>query len=85
MRFGTSEPLKWCNASDARQGCTQVASCVLNRATEAHMLARPFRFIAPALAALGLIALRLASPLIGPASPPSPGDEDGRVVFRHYF
>lgn len=49
------------------------------------MLARPFRLVAPALAALGLIALRLASPLIGPALPPSPSDEDGRVVFRHYF
>lgn len=49
------------------------------------MLARPFRLVAPALAALGLIALRLASPLIGPAFPPSPSDEDGRVVFRHYF
>ncbi|MCJ2051219.1 hypothetical protein [Methylobacterium sp. J-070] len=50
------------------------------------MLARPFRFIAPAVAALGLIALRLASPLIGPTTPPPPvGTDDGRVVFRHYL
>lgn len=50
------------------------------------MLVRPFRFIAPALAALGLVALRLASPLIGPATPPPAGSaEDGRVVFRHYL
>ncbi|MBE7201279.1 hypothetical protein ACLBX9_31225 [Methylobacterium sp. A49B] len=50
------------------------------------MISRPFRFIAPALAALGLIALRLASPIIGPMTPPPPGSaEDGRVVFRHYL
>ncbi len=50
------------------------------------MLVRPFRFIAPALAALGLIGLRLVSPLIGPAAPSSPSAvEDGRVVFRHYL
>lgn len=85
MRFGTSETVKQCNAPDARQGCTQEASWGRNRATEALMLARPFRLVAPALAALGLIALRLASPLTGPALPPSPSDEDGRVVFRHYF
>ncbi|GJE14204.1 hypothetical protein FOHLNKBM_5277 [Methylobacterium longum] len=49
------------------------------------MIVRPFRFIAPALAALGLVALRLASPLIGPATPPPGTAEDGRVVFRHYL
>jgi hypothetical protein len=50
------------------------------------MLARPFRFIAPTLAALGLIALRLASPLIGPVAPCQPDTaEDGGVVFRHYL
>ncbi|WP_457103917.1 hypothetical protein [Methylobacterium sp. P5_C11] len=50
------------------------------------MLARPFRLIAPALAALGLVALRLASPLIGPVAPPPPGaSENGGVVFRHYL
>ena len=55
-------------------------------ATEASMLARPFRLIAPALAALGLVALRLASPFIGPASPPQPGTSaDTGVVFRHYL
>ena len=50
------------------------------------MIARPFRFIAPALAALGLVALRLVSPLIGPTTPQPPGTaDDGRVVFRHYL
>ncbi len=50
------------------------------------MLVRPFRFVAPAIAALGLIGLRLVSPLVGPATPPSPGAvEDRRVVFRHYL
>ncbi|WCS27732.1 hypothetical protein LOK46_13200 [Methylobacterium sp. NMS14P] len=50
------------------------------------MLARPFRLIAPALAALGLVALRLASPFIGPVSPPQPGaSDDTGVVFRHYL
>lgn len=50
------------------------------------MIVRPFRFVAPALAALGLIGLRLVSPLIGPVTPPSPSAvEDGRVVFRHYL
>ncbi|MDP4003577.1 hypothetical protein [Methylobacterium sp. NEAU K] len=49
------------------------------------MLARPFRYVAPVLAAFGLIALRLASPLIGPVAAAPPGAaEDGRVVFRHY-
>jgi hypothetical protein len=43
------------------------------------------RLIAPALAALGLVALRLASPLIGPlAHPQTSAPEDG-VVFRHYL
>lgn len=50
------------------------------------MLVRPFRFLATALAALGLIGLRLACPLNGPATPPAPATiEDGRVVFRHYL
>lgn len=50
------------------------------------MLARPFRFVAPVLAALGLMVLRLASPFVGPAVPTPPGAvEDGRVVFRHYL
>ncbi|MCJ2137408.1 hypothetical protein MKK69_25755 [Methylobacterium sp. J-026] len=55
-------------------------------AMEALMLVRPFRFVAPAIAALGLIGLRLLSPLVGPPTPPSPGAvEDRRVVFRHYL
>lgn len=50
------------------------------------MLVRPFRYVAPALAALGLIGLRLLSPIIGPAAPPtSSAVEDGGVVFRHYL
>jgi hypothetical protein len=50
------------------------------------MLARPFRLIAPVLAALGLVVVRLASPFIGPVAPPPPGTaEDGGVVFRHYL
>jgi hypothetical protein len=50
------------------------------------MLVRPFRFVAPVLAALGLIGLRLLSPIIGPVTPPSSGSvEDGGVVFRHYL
>jgi hypothetical protein len=50
------------------------------------MLARPFRFLAPTFAALGLIALRLASPLIGPTAPcHADTTEDGGVVFRHYL
>jgi len=54
--------------------------------TEALMLVRPFRFVAPVLAALGLIGLRLLSPIIGPTTPPSSGAvEDGGVVFRHYL
>lgn len=53
---------------------------------EALMLVRPFRFVAPAIAALGLIGQRLVSPLAGPAMRPSPGAvEDRRVVFRHYL
>ncbi|MGH1575262.1 hypothetical protein ACRAWG_37195 [Methylobacterium sp. P31] len=49
------------------------------------MLARPFRLIAPVLAALGLVVVRLASPFIGP-EPQSPGAaDDGGVVFRHYL
>ncbi|SDO25012.1 hypothetical protein SAMN05216360_117105 [Methylobacterium phyllostachyos] len=79
--FGTA-----CDVPQARLGCKQGISRVHEHATEALMLARPFRFIAPALAALGLIGLRLVSPLIGPATPPSPSAvEDGRVVFRHYL
>jgi hypothetical protein len=54
------------------------------RATEAPMLARPFRFVAPMLAALGLIAIRLASPLFGADAPASPGAPEEGVVFRHY-
>lgn len=50
------------------------------------MLVRPFRFVAPVLAALGLIGLRLLSPIIGPAAPPSSGSvEESGVVFRHYL
>lgn len=49
------------------------------------MLVRPFRFIAPTLAALGLIALRLASPLIGPTSPCQADTAEDGVVFRHYL
>lgn len=50
------------------------------------MVVRPFRFVAPALAALGLIGLRLLSPIIGPMPPASSSPlEDGRVVFRHYL
>ncbi|WP_342109485.1 hypothetical protein [Methylobacterium sp. SI9] len=50
------------------------------------MLVRPFRFVAPVLAALGLIGLRLLSPIIGPATPPSSGSvEESGVVFRHYL
>jgi hypothetical protein len=50
------------------------------------MLARPFRLFAPALAALGLVALRLASPFVGPVSPQQPSaSEDTGVVFRHYL
>ncbi|MCJ2085324.1 hypothetical protein MKK88_04855 [Methylobacterium sp. E-005] len=50
------------------------------------MVVRPFRFVAPALAALGLIGLRLLSPIIGPATPPtSNAIEEGGVVFRHYL
>jgi hypothetical protein len=48
------------------------------------MLARPFRFVAPMLAALGLIAIRLASPLFGADAPASPGAPEEGVVFRHY-
>jgi hypothetical protein len=59
-----------------------VSQCV----TEALMLVRPFRLVAPVLAALGLIGLRLLSPIIGPTTPPSSGAvEDGVVVFRHYL
>ncbi|MCJ2018654.1 MULTISPECIES: hypothetical protein [unclassified Methylobacterium] len=50
------------------------------------MLIRPFRFVAPVLAALGLIGLRLLSPIIGPTTPSSPDAvEGGGVVFRHYL
>jgi len=57
-----------------------------NAATEALMLARPFRCLTPALAALSLIALRLASPFLTPAAAPPPGaGEDRRVVFRHFL
>lgn len=50
------------------------------------MLVRPFRYVAPALAALGLIGLRLLNPIIGPVAPPSSGTvEDSGVVFRHYL
>jgi hypothetical protein len=50
------------------------------------MFARPFRYVAPALAALSLIALRLASPFLAPAASPPPGaPEDRRVVFRHFL
>ena len=49
------------------------------------MFARPFRYLAPVLAAFSLIALRLVSPFIAPAAAPPPGAaEDGRVVFRHF-
>ncbi|MHC2105575.1 MULTISPECIES: hypothetical protein [unclassified Methylobacterium] len=48
------------------------------------MLARPFRYVAPVLAGLSLIALRLASPFLTPAPPPGAA-EDRRVVFRHYL
>lgn len=50
------------------------------------MIARPFRYLATALAALGGVALRLASRIIGSAAAsPSGAAEDGRVVFRHYL
>ncbi|MCJ2058394.1 hypothetical protein MKL09_17780 [Methylobacterium sp. J-048] len=50
------------------------------------MLARPLRYLAPALAGLSLIALRLASPFLTPVQAPPPGAaEDKRVVFRHYL
>jgi hypothetical protein len=52
---------------------------------EAPLIARPCRFVAPVLAALSLVALRLASPFIGPVAPPPGAVEDGRVVFRHYL
>ncbi|MEL6059971.1 MULTISPECIES: hypothetical protein [unclassified Methylobacterium] len=50
------------------------------------MMVRPFRFVAPVLGALGLIGLRLLSPIVGPATPPSSDAvADGGVVFRHYL
>lgn len=71
---------------EARQGCTQDGREAREFATEALMLVRPFRFLAMACAALGLIALRVVCPVIGPASPPSSGTiDDGSVVFRHYL
>jgi hypothetical protein len=85
VRFGTAELSVACDVSGAGPGCSQGASCFGPAAAEASMIVRPFRFIAPALAALGLVALRLASPLIGPATPPPGTAEEGRVVFRHYL
>ena len=50
------------------------------------MNVRPLRYLAPAVAALSLIALRLASPFLTPVAAPPPGAaEDRRVVFRHYL
>ena len=67
-------------------GCMNDMSRARTLVTEALMLVRPFRFVAPALAALGLIGLRLVSPISGPAAPPCSNTvEDGRVVFRHYL
>lgn len=86
VRFGTPERVPQCDALFARQGCTQVTAWIGNVATEAPMLARPFRYVAPALTAISLIALRLASPFLTPVSAPPPGAaEDRRVVFRHYL
>ena len=85
VRFGTSDRAPRCDAPVTRQGCTQVTAWIGKVATEAPMLARPFRYVAPVLTAISLIALRLASPFLTPISPPPGAAEDRRVVFRHYL
>lgn len=86
VRFCTPPFGSTCDVLDACQGCTQDVCQAREFATEALMLVRPLRFVATALAALSLIGLRVVCPMIGPATPPSPGAiEDGRVVFRHYL
>ncbi|MCJ2095530.1 hypothetical protein MKK67_23960 [Methylobacterium sp. J-072] len=86
MRFDTPHPAQQCDVLLTLQVCTQVIAWVGYAATEALMFARPFRYVAPALAALSLIALRLASPFLAPAASPPPGaPEDRRVVFRHFL
>ncbi|MCJ2144509.1 hypothetical protein [Methylobacterium sp. E-066] len=86
VRFNTPHPAQQCDVLLTLQVCTQVIAWVGYAATEALMFARPFRYVAPALAALSLIALRLASPFLTPAAPPPPGaPEDRRVVFRHFL
>lgn len=86
VRFNTPHPAPQCDALSTLQGCTRVIAWIGDAATEALMFARPFRYVAPALAALSLIALRLASPFLAPAASPPPGaPEDRRVVFRHFL